>query len=320
MNQGWRAFGFSCCRGAAVGMIREYWNPHVHVLQGNTQKRYEVTDLELFCTVHQPLDLGGTGIKTLQVGDSKDSFADYRDNTGDNISARNGRFSELTGHYFIWKNHRADAIGFCHYRRYLIPAGLSGWIKDTAEKPYVNQGIGGVGNYASGYIIPHEALQQKLSETSYLDMLYESLQGTDVLLPLANQLPPGGFLQQYGNAHPVEPFFRMLAQLAATDNALARDAHRFFTEHPLAHWNNLFVMRWEKFSEYCEFLFELLLQLDDQLAPLDSVYQNRVCAFLSERLLNFWVWKNNLSVTELDWCMTQDIRDAAEDHQRKAAS
>ena len=43
------------------------------------------------------------------------------DNTGDNISSRNNRYSELTAQYFAWKNYDKigsfDYIGFCHYRR-----------------------------------------------------------------------------------------------------------------------------------------------------------------------------------------------------------
>ncbi len=276
-----------------------------------------VSGLDIFCTIHQPLDLSGTGIKTLQVGDATESFADSRDSDGEHIAGKNGRFSELTGHYAVWKNHPSEAVGFCHYRRYLIPRQLSGWIRSSAHKPYADHGIGGVGNYASGHLITHEAMQAQFSQCDYIGLLEAQLQEVDILLPLSNPLPEGGLLHQYGNAHPVEPFFRMLALLAADDNQMARDAHWFFTSHPHAHWNNLFITRWEIYTEYCEFLFDLLLRLDAQIAPLESVYQNRICAFLSERLMNFWVWKKQLKIAELDWCMTQDIQDAAEGHQRK---
>ena len=41
------------------------------------------------------------------------------DNTGDNISAKNCYYGELTGVYWVWKNVRTtDYVGICHYRRY----------------------------------------------------------------------------------------------------------------------------------------------------------------------------------------------------------
>ncbi len=40
------------------------------------------------------------------------------DATGDNISAKNTRYCELTGIYWAWKNYSADYIGLAHYRRH----------------------------------------------------------------------------------------------------------------------------------------------------------------------------------------------------------
>ena len=44
-------------------------------------------------------------------------IAAVTDDTGDNISARNRHYSEVTALYWMWKNATADYLGLCHYRR-----------------------------------------------------------------------------------------------------------------------------------------------------------------------------------------------------------
>jgi hypothetical protein len=48
-----------------------------------------------------------------------------QDNTGDNISERNAKYSELTGLYWLWKNDDSDYQGIVHYRRHFGTANRS---------------------------------------------------------------------------------------------------------------------------------------------------------------------------------------------------
>lgn len=88
-------------------------------------------DIEVFKMVHhkdKPLVTNYKDpvyVTSVQVGAS---FADIRmteciDNQGENISEKNGDYSELTGLYWIWKNKikRQDDTyyGLAHYRRFL---------------------------------------------------------------------------------------------------------------------------------------------------------------------------------------------------------
>lgn len=43
----------------------------------------------------------------------------YYDDDGDNISEKNRSYSEMTAHYYAWKNIDAEYYGLFHYRRYL---------------------------------------------------------------------------------------------------------------------------------------------------------------------------------------------------------
>ncbi len=47
------------------------------------------------------------------------NWEEVRDNQGDNISEKNGNYSECTALYWMWKHApRTDYIGLCHYRRH----------------------------------------------------------------------------------------------------------------------------------------------------------------------------------------------------------
>lgn len=48
---------------------------------------------------------------------TKQRIADVQDNTGDNISAKNRNYCELTATYYAWKHCEAAYKGICHYSR-----------------------------------------------------------------------------------------------------------------------------------------------------------------------------------------------------------
>lgn len=60
-------------------------------------------------SVYIPIQVGKVG---------KANLGYLTDDTGDNISAKNVHYCELTGVYWAWKNLKCDYIGLCHYRLY----------------------------------------------------------------------------------------------------------------------------------------------------------------------------------------------------------
>ena len=70
-----------------------------------THKMYDMPQDDIYLPVH----VGREG---------KDALPYQPDNTGDNISAKNPSYCELTGLYWAWKNLDCDYLGLAHYRRH----------------------------------------------------------------------------------------------------------------------------------------------------------------------------------------------------------
>jgi hypothetical protein len=171
-----------------------------------------MTYFNLFCVSHKPINLPSIPhLRLIQVGNNPDSFADLRDNVQENIAKKNPYYSELTAFYYIWKNQVSDLIGFCHYRRYLIPPILNQWVKMNALKPY-----------GSGFLLLEDVLFSQLNtlQKEYANSLISTLNKTDLILPYPNPLPSGGFFAQYASVHPIAPLFRVLAILSEMDNRM----------------------------------------------------------------------------------------------------
>lgn len=263
--------------------------------------------LNIFCVAHKKIGLPNIPcLHLIQVGNQEESFAKFRDNDNDNIATKNSSYSELTAFYYVWKNIPSPLVGFCHYRRYLLPPSLNEWIRTSAIK-----------SYGSGYLIPEQQLFDKFSEFKnvYQQAFIKSLEDWDMILPHPNPLPVGGFIEQYKLYHPIYPFFRMLSLLAELDNKMGLLAYEFFLQSRYAYWNNLFVTKWEIFEEYCQFLFNLLSLLEKEINLPNSTYQKRVFAFLSERLFNFWIWFKGLKISTVDWCILDSLTHQQEPHQ-----
>lgn len=277
--------------------------------------------MTLYCVTHKPItDFSVEKIHLIQVGQGDSDFSDIRDNQGDNISSRNSTFSELTAFYQVWRNRRSDYVGFCHYRRFFIPPGLDQWAANSLTKPYEAAPVGytGEGNYASCYSANSNQVEQILSHSSVTsdDWYHLALASNDIILPKSNLLPEGDMIYQYGTSHPLNPMFALLQLMSEKDHYLGKAAYEYFRSAETAHWNNLFITRWSIFSDYCEFLFELLFELEKRIETPLCQYQRRVFAFLSERLLNFWVWYQSLKVAESSWCVTGQKNENIETHQK----
>lgn len=219
--------------------------------------------------VYLPLHVGREG--KLALGGVKTA-----DNTGDNISAKNDTYCELTGLYWAWKNLDCEYLGLCHYRRYFghYQCGMYRYWKKRAifgRKDYENL----LGEY--DIILPRAGKHwlfsaEKASSPTMREHYEQSHYKRD--LDTAEKV----VREKYPEYMP------------AFEAAMQSRSY---------HLANMFVMRKSLSDEYCTWLFDILFEVERRvdISGYDS-YQRRIFGFLSERLFNVWLTYKQLHVAE----------------------
>ena len=194
-----------------------------------------------------PLQVGAAGKPPISAPQGGEPFA--RDDSGENISAKNANWCELTGLYWMWKNRSADASGLVHYRR--LFRGRSGAMSGAEIEEALSR---------ADAILPRK--RNYFIETSYSQYAHaHHAQDLDVAREIVEE--------------------RHAAFLPAFDKAMrSASGHRF----------NMFIMKRAMFREYCEWLFDILFELERRLDISNySAYDARVFGFVGERLLDVWL-------------------------------
>lgn len=222
-------------------------------------------------SVYMPLHVGKALHPEIDLGFQTDD-------TGDNISALNASYSELTGLYWLWKNCDADFKGLVHYRRYLAsPDSRKRHAKNRFER------------IASG------------------NEIRELLRKSDIILPRKRNYYIETMQSHYAHTlpeiHLVETRRiledRFPEYLPAFDHVMqSRSGHMF----------NMFIMSKEKLNEYCTWLFDILKDLTERIDPSQyDAFNARFPGRVSELLLDVWLETNSYSYEELPAVSTEPV-------------
>lgn len=176
-----------------------------------------------------------------------------RDDAGDNISARNPLYCELTVHYWLWKNVTADVYGLCHYRRFFTNQAHSRDLQDVLTPADVEN----------------------------------ALRGADVLVPRPRLYLIETNRSHYAHAHRESDLVHLRAVIAegcpdylpAFDRVMKRRWGRRF---------NMFIMRREAFLAYSSWFFGVLFALEKRMG--DDI-PPRTMGYIAERLMDVWLEK-----------------------------
>lgn len=200
--------------------------------------------------------------------EGKTSLGYIGDNTGDNISLKNKNYCELTGLYWAWKNLDADCIGLAHYRRHFS-------IKPKSDR------------WAS--ILSERELENLIADV-------------DIVLPKPRNYFIESNYSQYVHAHhaiDLDTTRQILSERYPEYVSVYDD----YMKRTIGHRFNMFIMKKKTFDSYCEWLFDILFELEKRL-DISQYNQNdsRVFGFVSERLIDVWLETNSIKYKEIP-CM-----------------
>ncbi len=237
----------------------------------NSLRTEKETDAEIRVIVatHKPYWMPGDPLYLpVQVGaEGKPALGFTPDSTGENISAKNAGFCELTGLYWAWKNVPADYIGLAHYRRHFT------LFRSTSDR----------------------------RDVLTLDQARQLMAAVDVVLPAKRRYWIETNYQQYIHAHhaaDLDTARKILRErypkyVASFDRVMKKSSgHRF----------NMFIMKRELADRYCTWLFDILFELEKRLDISSySANDRRVFGFVAERLLDVWIEANRIQYRELPY-------------------
>ncbi len=211
--------------------------------------------------IYLPLHVGAEG---------KESIGYTKDNEGDNISIKNPYYCELTGLYWAWKNLNANYIGLSHYRRHF-----------SLEKK-----------------LPKDAKKRINCVIKQKD-IDNLLENTDIILPKKRNYYIENLYSHYKHTMYIEP-------LDETKNIIEEKYPEYIKEFEKlhkktsAHMFNMFIMKKEILDKYCNWLFDILFELEKRCDPKQySTFHARYLGRISELLLDVWINTNNLKYKEV---------------------
>ena len=239
--------------------------------------------IKIFCITHKinPI-LVNNLYELMQTGKDFDLIQGIkRDNNLENISHKNPNYSELTAAYWLWKNEKnLDFIGMCHYRRYfdLFP-------------PFFN-------NRPAVVNLNNENFKKtklyKKNEEQHKKILLKYLKQGFVIVPKPQKFN-SSVEQQYKENHYIEHLEQVIDLILVKQPEYKKSIDTVLEKTSLRICN-MFISSKQFWDDYHKWLFTLFLELEKTIIIPKDFYQQRVYAFLSERLFNFYLVQNKVKI------------------------
>lgn len=209
------------------------------------------------------------------------------DNTGENISKKNRYWSEITALYWAWKNmEKVDYVGLCSYRRFF--------------------------NFKPSTGAPVRIISRKqASEVEKID-----LSGVIKIFRKYDVIVPEPYVYAYSirrvcSMNYVDRDFDLLERIVRDFSPEYYLAYRqvfYGTNRMIGH--NMFILPWDRFQQFCSWVFDILFRLEKIIDPSDyPIQQVRVFGYMHEILLGVFIEHHKLRSykSQITW-ITDDVK------------
>ncbi|WP_125719498.1 DUF4422 domain-containing protein [Flavobacterium ustbae] len=242
--------------------------------------------IKVFVVTHkEDAILSNDVLVPIQVGTNEAiSPTTIRDNTLDNIASKNNNYCELTAAYWIWKNIKdVDYVGICHYRRYYNFYNEWYNLKPSKQKK----------------ITIKDFKNTKLFNTSSAKLekkIASILSNYDAILCIPYKFKTSTLTQNYCDDHRSEDW-ELTKEIIVKRHPEYKDSiTKFLDEGITFHIGNMMICSKEKYDAYYSWLFPILFELESKITIPEDPYQARIFGFISERLINLYVYHNNFKI------------------------
>jgi len=186
------------------------------------------------------------------------------DDTGDNISEKNGSYNEMTSVYWVWKNYEKignpDWIGFMHYRRHFYFLG-------GERSSYENEGI--YPGYLDEIGYSPDELKKVLCKSDFVTVKPQYRQS---------------LYEHYCNNHRGEDLDNAICILKEKYPEYANAADTYLSGQG-AYFCNMFIFPREVFFRYASWIFDILFAFEAET----DLTEKRL--FISEWLTGIFIQK-----------------------------
>lgn len=202
------------------------------------------------------------------------------DDTGENISALNRYFAEITALYWIWKNTDSPFVGMFQYRRFLSLNGNAHYpMVEFPSMRFLHFGIKHLEKFSSLFLHDLEL------EKKYILPWFAT---HDILLSEPIKV---NTYEQYKTEHIISDLDKALVILKQKYPQMYNFAMENLNSKEGFYPSNLFITRREILDNYASWLFSILIplykEIKDELPQRDTE-QKLAFAYLSERLFTIY--------------------------------